>query len=107
MMLWVALGAVGVAFVVSFLILLVPTTLMGATLPILSRALTPTLRAVGSRVSFLYALNTLGALAGCVLTGYLFIEWLGVDRTTTVAVVINLAVAVVALGWSISPWGVL
>src|SRR6188472_1940219 len=62
----------GLRFVVSFLILLVPTTAMGLTLPILIED--PMLRQTnfGRAIGFLYGSNTLGAVAGAVLgEGYL------------------------------------
>lgn len=62
----------GLRFIVSFLILLVPTTAMGLTLPVLIKD--PTLQEVnfGRALGFLYGSNTLGAVAGAVLgEGYL------------------------------------
>ena len=62
----------GLRFIVSFLILLVPTTAMGLTLPVLIED--PMLRQTnfGRAIGFLYGSNTLGAVAGAVLgEGYL------------------------------------
>ena len=62
----------GLRFVVSFLILLIPTTAMGLTLPVLMED--PMLRQTnfGRAIGFLYGSNTLGAVAGAVLgEGYL------------------------------------
>src|SRR5438874_4839450 len=62
----------GLRFVVSFLILLVPTTAMGLTLPVIIED--PLLRRTnfGRAIGFLYGSNTLGAVAGAVLgEGYL------------------------------------
>jgi predicted membrane-bound spermidine synthase len=62
----------GLRFIVSFLILLVPTTAMGLTLPVLIED--PVLRRAnfGRAIGFLYGSNTLGAVAGAVLgEGYL------------------------------------
>src|ERR1700760_640286 len=57
----------GLRFVVSFLILLVPTTAMGLTLPVLIED--PMLRRTnfGRAIGFLYGSNTLGAVCGAVL----------------------------------------
>jgi len=72
-MLWNYQSALlGLRFVVSFLILLVPTTAMGLTLPVLIED--PMLRETnfGRAIGFLYGSNTLGAVAGAVLSeGYL------------------------------------
>src|SRR5206468_2673877 len=62
----------GLRFVVSFLILLMPTTAMGLTLPVLMEE--PRLRQTnfGRPIGFLYGSNTLGAVTGAVLgEGYL------------------------------------
>ena len=55
----------GLRFAVSFLILLIPTTAMGLTLPVLIED--PMLRQTnfGRAIGFLYGSNTLGAVAGC------------------------------------------
>jgi spermidine synthase len=76
-------------FVCAGAILLVPTTCMGATLPLLARHVTTGLQAVGSRVGTLYAVNTLGAVVGAVLTGFFLLPSLGVSATILVAALIN------------------
>ncbi len=81
-------------FAASFAVLLVPTVLMGATLPVLSRA--DLVRASGARLGTLYAVNTTGALAGALLTGYVLIGGIGIQRTFYLAAALNLAVAGVA-----------
>lgn len=79
-------------FVGSSAVLLVPTVLMGATLPVLSQA--SVVRVSGeSRLALLYAVNTAGALVGALATGYVFIGGLGMQRTFVLAAVVNLAVA--------------
>ena len=82
-------------------ILLVPTTCMGATLPLLARHVTTSLETVGSRVGTLYAANTLGAVVGAVLTGFVLLPVLGLSATTLTAALVNaglfLAVCVIAL----------
>src|SRR5438132_6994328 len=63
---------IGLRFILSFVILLVPTTAMGLTLPVLVED--PILRRTnfGHTIGFLYGSNTLGAVAGSVLgEGYL------------------------------------
>jgi len=80
---------------ISFVILLVPTFLMGATLPVLSRFMVQQSRHVGSRVGLLYAVNTLGATIGCLLTGFFLIELLGILATVRVAAAANLSLALV------------
>ncbi|HWP59177.1 MAG TPA: fused MFS/spermidine synthase [Candidatus Acidoferrales bacterium] len=84
-------------FLLAFTLLLVPTFLMGATLPVLSRFLVTGLSQVGKKVGDLYATNTLGAVLGCGLAGYLLLPWLGIRGTLWTAAALNLAVAAAIL----------
>ena len=79
------------------LVLLLPTVLMGATLPLLAQALAPAGDRMGMRVAWLYFANTAGAAVGALLTAYLIIPALGGHRTTLIAAVLNLLVALGAL----------
>ncbi len=66
--------------VAAFLMLLVPTTLMGLTFPLLLQR-AARYSHVGHWVGRLTAVNTLGAVLGSLLTGYVFLPWLGSQRT--------------------------
>ncbi|MFC1766596.1 fused MFS/spermidine synthase, partial [Planctomycetota bacterium] len=79
--------------VLTTLILLVPTVLMGSTLPLLGRVVSRVEDQVGPLVGRLYALNTLGAAAGCFVAGFILIKALGVMGTLWVAAGLNLCVA--------------
>src|SRR5258707_3726519 len=87
----------GLRFVVSFLILLVPTTAMGLTLPVLIED--PMLRQTnfGRAIGFLYGSNTLGAVVGAVLgEGYLIAAF-GLRGTSLTAALASCIAAAVAL----------
>ena len=84
-------------FLVSLLLILLPTTLMGASLPVLGRYLVQARNRVGRELGYLYAVNTIGAALGCLVTGFLLIEALGVTTTHTLAVILNVAVGCIAL----------
>lgn len=86
-----------IRFVLVFLLLLVPTTLMGATLPVLSKAITRELSQVGRWVGALYALNTAGALLGVFAAGFFLLETFGIFRTTLIAATVNVLVGVAAI----------
>jgi spermidine synthase len=90
-----------VRFVLSFLVLIVPTSLMGGTLPVLSRAYVTRARRLGKEVAGLYSANNLGAFAGCMLAGYVMLEFLGLRGTLAVAAGLNAVVAVVSLALAI------
>ena len=77
-------------------VLIVPTTLMGSTLPLLSRHFVESSAGSGEvskRVGRLYAVNTVGAVLGVFLGGFVLLPELGVRATNLVAVGMNLALA--------------
>jgi spermidine synthase len=87
----------GLRFVVSFLILLMPTTVMGLTLPVIIED--PMLRQAefGRAIGFLYGSNTLGAMAGAVLGEAYLIGAFGVYGTSLAAASALCVAAAVAL----------
>jgi spermidine synthase len=82
--------------VAAFLVLLVPTMLMGLTLPVLSAGASGAGQ-LGSRIAWLYAANTTGAVAGAVLAGFHLIGGLGMQRTFLLAAALNTLVGATAL----------
>lgn len=89
-----------VQVLISAAILLVPSMLMGSTLPLLGRFVTSLEREAGHLVGRLYALNTLGAAAGCFLAGFILIRTVGVMGSLYIAAGLNLLVAFG--GWFLS-----
>ncbi|MBI2849157.1 MAG: fused MFS/spermidine synthase [Chloroflexi bacterium] len=83
-----------VRFALSFSTLLIPTTLMGGTLPVMSRFLVERKGELGQKVGDLYFLNTIGAVMGSLLTGFLLLSLLGIRNTIVLAATVNLAVGV-------------
>ncbi len=77
----------------SGLVLLVPTILMGSTLPLLARFVTSVGKETGPLVGRLYALNMLGAAAGTFLAGFVLIRTIGVMGTLRTAALLNVGVA--------------
>jgi spermidine synthase len=89
-----------VQVIISALILLIPTVMMGSTLPLLGRFVTALERETGHLVGKLYALNTLGAAAGCFVAGFFLIRAFGIMGTLYIAAGLNLLVAFG--GWFLS-----
>ncbi|HKA34834.1 MAG TPA: fused MFS/spermidine synthase, partial [Candidatus Binatia bacterium] len=94
-----------VLFVLAFLLLAIPTFLMGATLPVLSQVFVRSRSHLGQRVGDLYATNTLGAVVGCALAGYYLIPQLGLSSTVYTAAVSNVVIAVIVIILSLAPYG--
>jgi len=84
-------------FIFVGVVLLVPCSMMGGTLPVLSRFVTRRRDAMGLSVGTLYGINTFGAVVGTAGTGFLLIPLLGVQKTIYLAAAMNLLVGVVAL----------
>ena len=84
-------------FLVSGAILLLPTSLMGATLPALSKLISTDTRVIGRDVGTLYAMNTFGAVFGALASVYIFMRHFGVDGTILFAASVNIGVAVLIL----------
>jgi spermidine synthase len=85
----------------SFAVLIVPTMLMGATMPIVIRAVLVRSSDLGSRVGWLYGSNTAGAIVGTLAAGLYLIPTLGIASTFQVAAASNVAVGAIAIliGW--------
>jgi spermidine synthase len=86
-----------IRFVFATLVLIVPTALMGATLPVLSSFYARDIGRIGLRVGSLYALNTFGAVLGAAATGFVLIPVLGMKAATSTAAAMNILLGVVAL----------
>ena len=84
-------------FFVCGAILLLPTTLMGATLPALGKLVATEARAIGRDVGTLYAMNTFGAVFGALASVYIFMRYFGVEGTILIAASANIGVAALVL----------
>lgn len=86
-----------IRFALCFIILLIPTTLMGATLPVFSRFYVRQDEKFGHGVGRVYSVNTFGAFVGVMLSGFVMIAYLGVSITIWIAVAGNLIAAITCL----------
>ena len=85
-----------VRFGLAVLVMLLPTMLMGATLPLLAQGLTRKGRFFASRLSWLYGINTLGAVSGLVVSGFFLIPNLGLAKSNWFGVAANLTIGLLA-----------
>ena len=90
----------GVRFGLALAAVAPATFLMGMTLPLLTRYLVRSLDEAGARLGELYAANTIGAMAGTLLAGFVLIELAGLRLTSYLAVALNLAAGLGALALS-------
>lgn len=106
---WIGQSTAGspyaLVFLISFLVLLIPTTLMGATLPLLTQSFVDRVEVSGQVIGLLYGINTLGAALGTLLAGYVLIGFYGFDGTVYLAVLLNALVGLCALALSRREFG--
>ena len=86
-----------VQFVLAFLLMGVPTTLMGLTFPLAVRLFTEWRGEAGRQAGRLYAVNTLGGIVGSLAAGFVLVPLIGVTRTAVIAGLLNVLNAVAIL----------
>jgi spermidine synthase len=91
-----------IEFILSTLLMLPATFLMGATLPVIgSWSIGSQSSKIFSNLSLLYALNTFGAVAGVLYTQFLGTQFLGIQGTNLSAVLLNGLVFVLCWFWQV------
>lgn len=83
----------------AFTLVVLPTVLMGSTLPILVSYAVRLSRNVGRSVGALYAANTLGSATACFCAGLFLMRWLGESRTVALAAGLNAVLGSTVLVW--------
>jgi predicted membrane-bound spermidine synthase len=86
-----------VTAVVSFLILAIPTLLMGTTFPILVTHVNRYNQNIGDSVGGLYFVNTLGGAMGAYFSGFVLLYSMDIAGAINRAALLNLFIAFVAL----------
>ena len=81
----------------AIILLLIPTAMMGATLPVLSKGFLSRVERFGSRLGLLYGVNTLGAVSGVLLAGFFLIPKLGMNISNMVAVCLDASVGFISI----------
>lgn len=86
-----------IRFIVVAAVLIIPTTMMGGTFPVISRFYVRQYSRLTENVSLLYGLNTIGAMSGVILSGFVLIGRIGLFRTSLIAIAVNFAVGIIAI----------
>ena len=84
-----------VQFLLVFLVLLIPTTLMGATFPVMAKFYTQ--EKIGKGIGEVYSANNLGAVIGSFAAGFILIPLFGITASIIFAGAINLLIALIIL----------
>jgi predicted membrane-bound spermidine synthase/tetratricopeptide (TPR) repeat protein len=88
---------IALRFVGTTVVLFVPTFLMGGTFPVLVSAVVSDSAQLGVRVSQLYWVNTLGAVAGTLFCGFVLLPTFGLRLTIVCGAAINTMAALIAI----------
>lgn len=84
-------------FLISFLIMGIPTTLMGMTFPLMIKHFSKKHGDIGLQAGNLYSVNTIGAIFGSITAGFILIPLFGINGAVLVAVAFNLLTALLIL----------
>lgn len=88
------LGGATEIIVLSLVVFLLPTTLIGIGFPLASELTIHHVSSLGHRLGRLYALNTLGGTLGSLTAGFLLLPYLGTQASLTLIVAVNLSLFV-------------
>ena len=86
-----------IRFLLSLTVFLVPTFLMGATLPILIHALTDNSKRLGPSVATLYGVNTTGAVVGVLAATFVLLPSVGLHTSNVVAACLSTLAGLIAV----------
>ncbi|MBL7100462.1 MAG: fused MFS/spermidine synthase [Nanoarchaeota archaeon] len=87
-------------FIFIFLVLIIPTTLMGATWPVVNKAYSSGVESLGLASGRLYSSNSLGNALGALLAGFVLIPLFGILNSSIFAASLNIVAALMIFVWS-------
>ena len=79
-------------FILIFIIMMIPTLLMGTTLPLVSKIITSRIENVGMEVGAIFSLNTFGAIYGSFLASFMLIPMMGITKTGAFSGLVNILI---------------
>jgi spermidine synthase len=82
-----------IQFILCFVVLIIPTTLMGAIWPVINKAYVDP-KSLGKDTGLLYSFNSFGCVLGSIFAGFILIPLLGVMKTSLFAASLNLLIAI-------------
>ncbi|MEO0185170.1 MAG: fused MFS/spermidine synthase [candidate division WOR-3 bacterium] len=83
------------AFLLSVVVVLVPTIFMGITFPLICSIYIKEIRTLGNKIGKVYFVNTIGSAIGSIVAGFFILHYLGVIRGLVIVAYINLLIGFV------------
>lgn len=80
-----------------FVLLIIPTFMMGSTLPLLTTFFNRYIVNIGKSIGSLYFFNTLGASLGALATGFILFNYLTISQTLQLAACLNIFISLIIL----------
>ena len=93
-----------IQFALLFLVLIIPTTLFGATWPVVNKIYVRFERK-GRDIGRLYSFNSFGSFLGSLAAGFILIPFIGIRNTSILAVCLNLLIGITIFSFSIKKRG--
>lgn len=84
-------------FFMASVILIIPTTLIGGTFPVVSKIFNKELKSIGKDIGVIYGADTIGACIGVILGGFILLPLLGLSKTIIIAAIINILIGIFIL----------
>lgn len=91
------ISSLGIEYGLFLLLMIVPTTLMGMTFPLVSKIYLNSLKKVGSRLGKIGYLDTVGSIFGSFAAGFILLPWLGVVKAVAATALINVVIGIALL----------
>ncbi len=85
------------SFVFSFVLVLIPTVLIGASFTLMTKTYIKHQPGIGSDLGMLYAVNTFGSVLGALVAGFVLIGAIGLTKAVAAAALVNLLVGAATL----------
>lgn len=84
-------------FVLAFISLIIPTTLMGGTFPVISKIYNNEIKKIGNDIGIVYSADTIGASIGVIAGGFVLLPLWGLSKTAIAAALINIFLGIFIL----------
>ncbi|WP_085993142.1 fused MFS/spermidine synthase [Oceanobacillus senegalensis] len=86
----------------SFLVMLLPTSLFGAIFPIVSQICVKNQQEIGGKIGYIQTLNTLGSTLGSLLSGFVFISFIGIHQSMILTSILIFSIGLALFVYT--PW---
>ncbi len=84
-------------FILAFISLIIPTTLMGGTFPVISKIYNSEIKKIGKDIGIVYSADTIGASIGIIAGGFILVPLWGLSKTAITAALINISLGIFIL----------